>query len=96
MSADPSPKDQQPAGANTNVAEAPQLAGAHSPIGLRCLRLSAVCARLSCGETFLRSEISAGRFPAGFKIGQRAVAWLESDLEAWIADRAAKRVMFKP
>jgi predicted DNA-binding transcriptional regulator AlpA len=52
-----------------------------------------VCERLGVGETFIRSEIAAG-LPPGFKLGARATAWLEADLDRFIADRAARRVLF--
>lgn len=32
-------------------------------------------------------DIQNGRFPAPINIGQRAVAWLSSDIEQWIATR---------
>jgi prophage regulatory protein len=67
----------------------------HPPNGYRCLRLSVVCDKTGLGETALRQMIGRGQFPAPFKIGQRAIAWLESDVDAWIADRAARRLMFK-
>jgi predicted DNA-binding transcriptional regulator AlpA len=54
-----------------------------------------ICERLCVGETFVRAEIAAGRFPAPFKLGARATAWLEADLDRFIAEKAAQRVMFK-
>jgi prophage regulatory protein len=32
-----------------------------------------------------------GRFPRRIKIGERAVAWVEEEIDAYLADRAAKR-----
>jgi prophage regulatory protein len=61
----------------------------------RCLRLNEVCARVGLGETAIREMVKIGAFPAPFKIGQRAIAWLDDDVTAWIAHRAARRVMFK-
>jgi prophage regulatory protein len=55
-----------------------------------------ICERTNMGETFIRAEIAKGRFPPGFKLGERARGWLSSDIDNWIADRAAKRVIFKP
>jgi prophage regulatory protein len=82
-----------PTGAGANVAC--PLPGGHSPNGQRCLRLNAVCDKAGLRETALRKRVAEGTFPAPFKIGQRAIAWLEADVDAWIADRAAKRLMFK-
>ena len=36
-------------------------------------------------------DMEAGRFPRPVRIGARAVAWRESDLEAWMAERVAER-----
>jgi prophage regulatory protein len=32
-----------------------------------------------------------GRFPAPVRLSPRAVAWIEAEVSAWIADRAAER-----
>jgi prophage regulatory protein len=53
-------------------------------------------ARVGMRETALRQMMARGQFPAPFKIGARAVAWLEADVDAWIAERAARRIIFKP
>ncbi len=33
----------------------------------------------------------AGRFPKRIQLGQNRVAWLRSEIEAWIAERVANR-----
>ncbi len=33
----------------------------------------------------------AGKFPRRVQLGENRVAWLESEIEAWIAERAAER-----
>lgn len=35
-------------------------------------------------------DIKAGLFPAPVQIGQRAVAWRSSDIEAWLSSRLAR------
>ena len=63
-------------------------------------------ARQKMAETFLRrrqieeltglarstiyDRIKAGTFPKPVKIGDRAVAWLKSDIDAWQSDCIAK------
>ncbi|WP_188262663.1 helix-turn-helix transcriptional regulator [Azospirillum tabaci] len=32
-----------------------------------------------------------GKFPKRLRIGERAVGWLESDIDSWIADKAQRR-----
>jgi prophage regulatory protein len=56
--------------------------------------MAEVCRTTGLGETCIRSMVAAGTFPAPFKIGARAIAFLADDVDAWIQDRAAKRVMF--
>jgi prophage regulatory protein len=82
------------------MAASPQLAGAGANVaappaqGHRCLRMSEVCDKTGLRETALRQQVAAGTFPPPFKIGQRAIAWLADDIDRWIADRAARRLMF--
>lgn len=35
--------------------------------------------------------MAAGAFPKPIKLGSKAVGWLESEIEAWIAERIAER-----
>jgi prophage regulatory protein len=81
-------------GGATEIVEAPPTADRSAPLGLRVVRMAEICERLCCGETFVRSEIAKGRFPPGFKLGSRETAWLEEDLDRFIADRAARRLTF--
>lgn len=46
-------------------------------------------------QHILRLE-KAGKFPKRFKIGARRVAWLLSEIEAWVAERAALRYIQAP
>jgi prophage regulatory protein len=57
--------------------------------------LAQVIERIGIKETALRQMMARGDFPAPFKIGVRAVAWLESDVTEWIEARAARRVQFQ-
>ena len=50
----------------------------------RLLRLPSVLARVPFSKTETYRRISAGTFPAPIKLGLRAVAWLESDIEQYI------------
>jgi len=36
-------------------------------------------------------DVKAGAFPAPVKIGPRASAWVGAEVDAWIAERIAKR-----
>lgn len=49
------------------------------------LRLGEVCERIGLGRTSLYRMVQVGSFPKPKKLGARAVAWLGSDVDDWIA-----------
>lgn len=55
------------------------------------LRLPEVKRRTGRCRSAIYADISAGRFPAAVPIGARSVAWLESEIEAWIDEQIAHR-----
>lgn len=55
-------------------------------------RLPAVLGRVPLGRSQLYTFIANGSFPQPIKIGPRAVAWDDDEIDAWIAARAAERV----
>ncbi len=54
------------------------------------LRLQAVQGRVPYSRSTIYQKISRGEFPAPIDLGARAVAWLESDIDEWIAARIGK------
>lgn len=42
----------------------------------------------------LNRRIKRGEFPAPIRIGSRSVAWLKREIDAWEAERVAKRDEF--
>jgi prophage regulatory protein len=44
---------------------------------------------LSCASIY--RKIAAKDFPAQVKLGKNAVGWVESEIQAWIEDKMAKR-----
>lgn len=54
------------------------------------LRLPQVLARVGLKATRLYQLIGDGDFPAPVRLGERAVAWLEDEVEKWIQERAAR------
>ncbi|ASG32923.1 MULTISPECIES: helix-turn-helix transcriptional regulator [Enterobacterales] len=48
------------------------------------IRLPEVLKRTGFGKAWIYRLISEGRFPAPVKIGVRAVAFVESEIDAWI------------
>ena len=49
------------------------------------LRLNHVKVRTGLARSTIYERIKEGDFPAQVSLGPRAVGWLESDIEAWIA-----------
>ena len=57
----------------------------------RILRRRAVEAQTGLSRSTLYARMSADEFPRPVRLGEKAVGWLESDIEKWIADRVAER-----
>jgi prophage regulatory protein len=55
------------------------------------LRKAEVLTRTRKSETSLYRDMDAGTFPRPIKIGPRAVGWLESEVNEWLAERIAER-----
>ncbi len=53
----------------------------------KILRAPQVLEKVGMGRTWLYSEIAAGRFPAGIKIGPRARGWTEASIEQWLQEQ---------
>jgi prophage regulatory protein len=62
----------------------------HPPQG-RLLRRREVEAKVGHGSSWLYAEMQAGRFPEPVVIGARSVAWVEAEVDAWIASRPRRR-----
>ena len=55
------------------------------------LRLPEVISRIGFRRTAIYQKIAEGTFPAPVKLGPRAVAWLSTEIDAWIDERVAER-----
>lgn len=55
------------------------------------LRRAETLSRTGLPESTLYRLMANGQFPRQLKLGPRAVGWLESEVNAWIAERAAER-----
>jgi prophage regulatory protein len=53
----------------------------------RFLRLAEVRNRVGYGRATIYRLMAAGQFPRAYSLGARAVAWLESEIDAWIEAR---------
>ena len=59
----------------------------HPHGGVTMLRLPTVKTRVSLGRSSIYAAIKRGTFPAPIRLSERAVAWVESEIETWLAAR---------
>lgn len=67
----------------------PMQAASGDPLTL--LRLREVCRRTGKSRSDVYRGIATGNFPQPVKLGERASAWPEHEVSAWIAERIAAR-----
>jgi prophage regulatory protein len=58
---------------------------------LRVLRLNAVKAKTGKSTSGIYADMASGRFPKSISLGERAVGWLESEIDRWIESRVRTR-----
>jgi len=63
----------------------------HTPQELRFIRLSEVCRKTGLGKSSIYALKAEGKFPATVSLGARAVAFVEAEVDQWLADRLAER-----
>ncbi len=63
----------------------------HGEISPAVLRLEDLCRYTGKGRTAIYEGVKSRDFPAPIRLGVRAVGWLKSDVDQWLADRAAVR-----
>ena len=57
----------------------------------RFLRLPEVIERVGLRHTQIYALQKAGKFPKSVRVGERAVAWVEEEIEAFQEERIAER-----
>jgi prophage regulatory protein len=58
---------------------------------MRLLKLPAVIAKAGKSRSGIYEAVKAGTFPAPVETGPHAVAWVEAEIDAWIAAKIAAR-----
>ncbi len=58
---------------------------------IRILRLPEVCKTTGLGRAMIYRLQAARRFPKSVKITEHAVGWIETEVQAWLAERIATR-----
>ena len=54
------------------------------------LRWRQVSERTGLSRSGIYSKVYAGEFPQPFKLGVRAIGWLESDIDDWIDEQLSR------
>jgi prophage regulatory protein len=60
-----------------------------NPIALRALRLPQVSERTGLSKTHIYRLVQRGQFPIPARLSERVVAWDESAVSDWLAERFA-------
>ncbi|MBP2167952.1 prophage regulatory protein [Erwinia toletana] len=55
------------------------------------MRLPKVMQKTSLGRSYIYHLIKQGEFPQPVKVGPRSVAWVESEVNDWIANKITQR-----
>ncbi|MFP6805673.1 MAG: AlpA family transcriptional regulator, partial [Pseudomonadales bacterium] len=51
------------------------------------LRLKEVVVKVGLSRSTIYKILDEGNFPASFRLGDKAVGWLQSDIERWMMER---------
>ncbi|WP_207000627.1 AlpA family transcriptional regulator [Trinickia mobilis] len=57
---------------------------------MRAINIKQVAAKVSLGQSTIYRMIAKGEFPKPFSLGGNRTAWLEEDIDDWLADKAGK------
>jgi len=58
---------------------------------MRLIRLKEVMNLTALGRSTIYKKMKEGTFPKTVSLGDRAVAWIESEIEEWIEEIIAQR-----
>ncbi|MEZ9404961.1 AlpA family transcriptional regulator [Vibrio sp. 10N.286.48.F5] len=67
--------------------------GTHSIGGrpMRFLKLKEVMQKTALSRSAIYRKMNEDQFPQSISLGDRAVAWVESEVQDWVTDRVAER-----
>lgn len=57
----------------------------------RLIRRKEVQDKTGFGASSIYAEMAKGKFPKSIQISERRVAWIESEIDAWISERIESR-----
>jgi prophage regulatory protein len=84
------PRFPHPPGPHAALRTPPDTRNVHSE-AIRILRLAQVLDLTGLGKTKIYELQAAGHFPMRVQITTHSVGWIEAEVQAWLANRAAAR-----
>lgn len=63
---------------------------------MKALRIKQVAEKVALGESTIYRMIQRGEFPKPFELAPKCMAWLEDDIDAWLANKAGRRPVPPP
>lgn len=57
---------------------------------MKALKIKQVAEKVSLGQSTIYRMIAKGEFPKPFSLGANRSAWLEEDIDRWLAQKAGR------
>jgi prophage regulatory protein len=54
---------------------------------MQIIDLTQLMNKVPLGKSTIYAYVKAGKMPAPIKLGDRAVGWIESEIDAWLKER---------
>jgi prophage regulatory protein len=58
---------------------------------MRAIRIKEVATKIGLGPSTIYRMVAEGRFPRPFPIAPNRIAWIEDDIDTWLAEKAGKK-----
>ena len=58
---------------------------------MKALKIKDVVEKVSLGQSTIYKMVAGGDFPRPFQIAPNRVAWVESEVDDWLTERASQR-----
>lgn len=59
---------------------------------MKALKIGDVAEKVSLGRSTILKMVASKEFPRPFRVAPNRVAWMESEIDGWLIERAAQRV----
>ncbi|WP_081262271.1 AlpA family transcriptional regulator [Ralstonia solanacearum] len=59
---------------------------------MKAINIKQVAEKISLGQSTIYRMIANGEFPKPFSLGSNRTAWLEEDIDAWLAIKAGRPI----